>query len=449
MSAAFSTGFGAGTQRSDESRQRKNALTDEQRQQRESLLQRGYEKGELTPAQVAKGIDDLYQHEPQESRFSRVRRFLTRQPAPQQQGQSPQQDFQGIVAGAKKPEELEKQRFGTQQSEESSQRDATVEFIKKYVPQEQQQQALSDYARKQAGVSAGVKNLPGAGGQPVKLPGGGYARPVQDESGNIVMQPMPAGWEPPATKSPSASTQYTNLLAKKLLADRKQGPPLTAEETAQLDASKSALSLAGVERANAWAEAAARNNLIAVTNDDGQDVLVTRKQAAGAATGGQPMTAGVVGSPTAHDKSTQMYATSSLHRLKEMRDIVNKHPEIFGPVGGRTTKASVWLGTQTPDAQKFRQDAQFLAEHSTAVFGGRASATVQALQQVQSDPTTNPEALLAGFESDESTLNDFTTAGGRLPAPRNSSGGTHKVGEKKKFQNGKTGVWDGQGWVAQ
>jgi hypothetical protein len=33
-------------------------------------------------------------------------------------------------------------------------------------------------------------------------------------------------------------------------------------------------------------------------------------------------------------------------------------------------------------------------------------------------------------------------------APKTATGG-HEVGEKKKFPNGKTGVWDGTGWVAQ
>jgi hypothetical protein len=81
------------------------------------------------------------------------------------------------------------------------------------------------------------------------------------------------------------------------------------------------------------------------------------------------------------------------------------------------------------------QDAQFLAEHSTAVFGGRAASTVQALQKIQSDPKTNPEALLAGFDTDESTLNDFTTGGGRLPAPRAQAGAAQKFVDGAKQYN--------------
>jgi hypothetical protein len=33
------------------------------------------------------------------------------------------------------------------------------------------------------------------------------------------------------------------------------------------------------------------------------------------------------------------------------------------------------------------------------------------------------------------------------PAPKRA--GEHQVGEKKKFSNGNTGVWDGTGWVKQ
>jgi hypothetical protein len=249
-----------------------------------------------------------------------------------------------------------------------------------------------------------------------------------DQENKVIPDAKPYQKPPQAT----ASNLYTNLSAKKLLADRRQGPPLTNEESAQLEAAKGELTLAGIARANAFAQAAAANNLIAVTDPNtGMDTLVTRAQAVRQAGSGQPVTPGVVGAPTAHDKQTQMYAISGLHRLREMRQIVKSHPEIFGPVGGRTTKANVWLGSQSPDAQKFLNDAQFLAEHSTAVFGGRAASTVAALQRIQSDPKTNPDALLAGFDSDEATLKDFTTAGGRLPEPK-ESGSTKPIVQHSK-----------------
>ena len=154
------------------------------------------------------------------------------------------------------------------------------------------------------------------------------------------------------------------------------------------------------------------------------------------------------GAPTAHDKTTQAFAQSGLDRLKEMRSIVNAHPEVFGPAAGRTMKASVWLGSQSPEAQKFQNDAQFLAEHSTAVFGGKAASTVEAMKNIMANPNTNPEALLAGFDSDESTLKDFINPGGRLTGPQGPkatevNGMKGKGGRiKVKLQDGRTGTID-------
>jgi hypothetical protein len=168
------------------------------------------------------------------------------------------------------------------------------------------------------------------------------------------------------------------------------------------------------------------------------------------------------GAATAHDKTTQAFAQSGLDRLKEMRSIVNAHPEVFGPAAGRTMKASVWLGSQSPEAQKFQNDAQFLAEHSTAVFGGRAASTVEAMKNIMANPNTNPEALLAGFDSDESTLNDFVNPGGRLTGPQGpgakalndmkGKGGQHQYaidenGKRRKVLDPKAQLPQGWKWA--
>jgi len=454
---AFSQGFAQGSGEVDARRTRGNQLEDSERTAKEDALQKQLASGAITAPQYGSGVSDLYAHEPAESRLGRIHRGLERavgmkKQADQQKAQadvklasqpSPKADYAGIEAGAKTPEQLaaEKQQqtistftqegdIGNKQTAEAADttRQATVALIDKYVTDpEANKAAKQEYAQKQAGIFGSPKPLTGAAGQAVEYPPGSgqYAQAVSNPDGSRTMMPMPPGWTPPPPKpSTSPAGIYTNLLAKKIMADNKQGPPLTPQESASLQSSKSAMTLPGIARAEAWARASAANNLIVSTDPNtGMDVLVSRAQGVAATNAGQPMTAGVVGAPTGNDKQTQMFAVSSLHRLKEMRQIVKSHPEIFGPVGGRTTKANVWLGSQSPDAQKFLQDSQFLAEHSTAVFGGRAASTVDALKQIQSNPTANPDALLAGFDSDESTLNDFTNAGGRLPAPRTQQGG--------------------------
>src|SRR5271167_3524048 len=55
---------------------RKNQLADEQRQAQEALLANQVSSGALTPAQYGQGINDLYAHEPAESRLGRIGRGL-------------------------------------------------------------------------------------------------------------------------------------------------------------------------------------------------------------------------------------------------------------------------------------------------------------------------------------------------------------------------------------
>ena len=472
-SQAWSEGWAQGQKAVDQRRNRNQGLQDEQRGLQEQAV---WNDPDMSPQQKAQKIDVLFAHEPVESRMGRIGRGLQRitgqgkkadagqqaadtklqeqrdtlygvppaqaapqgatpepgQPAPRVQLPNPQPGYrnkQEAIAGSlsnKNQNQVDAERATAKT--ENAHKDA-VALIEKYVPKDQQADALEDYARKQTGINSPAPRAAAetsdtrtrADFESFKKENPSYKGTFEQWKTEQSAKGRGAGSVP---KALSPASQYANLMAKKLLADRKQGPPMTNEDMAQLAGVRGALTLGGISTANARADAMARNGLVVTTDPDtGMEVETQRSQAVAASRGGKPMTAGAVGAPTAQDKEKQMYAVSSLHRLKEMRSIVKAHPEVFGPIGGRTTNASVWLGSQSPEAQKFMQDAQFLAEHSTAVFGGRAASTVQALQKIQSDPKTNPEALLAGFDTDESTLNDFTTGGGRLPAPRAQGGG--------------------------
>ena len=148
-------------------RQRKEHLSDEQRQSRENLLLNGYQSGAITAAQVKRGYDDLYAHEPEETRLHRLGRALSRKPAPAK-GASPQADFQNIVGQFKSPEQLaaekQQQQLGLYKSElgaqgedaEQSQKkeDASFAAWKATLPREQQAAADEDYNRSKYGMKA-------------------------------------------------------------------------------------------------------------------------------------------------------------------------------------------------------------------------------------------------------------------------------------------------------
>jgi hypothetical protein len=264
-----------------------------------------------------------------------------------------------------------------------------------------------------------ITQLTGDAGKPYKGNDGQYYVNAKDATGAIVAMPMGPNYVPPPARPLSPAAQYTNLLTKQILANQKKGPPLTPEEFAQLQASQSAMTLPGVARAQAWAQAAAANNLVAVTDPDtGMDTLVTRQQAVQMANSGAPPLAGVVSAPTGLDKKNQMLAQSAIAQVNRMETILARDPTLTGPGSGQLTAFQTWIGTQDPDAQAFLMSSLLGSEHGVAVFGGRNIHTIQDLQQTLGAWKTNPAALKAALDVIRETMAPWATAGGRLPAPR-------------------------------
>jgi hypothetical protein len=482
----FSQGFAQGSGEVDARKSRSNQLEDEQRRTKQDALGQQLATGAITAPQYGSGVSDLYAHEPAESRLGRIHRGLERavgmkKQADQQKAQadaklasqpSPKADYANIQAGAKSPQDLaaEKQTqaistftqegdIGNKQAAEAADttRQATVALIDKYVTDpEANKAAKQEYAQKQAGIFGSPKPLTGAAGEPVEYPPGSgqYAQAVSNPDGTRTMMPMPLGWKPPAPKpSTSPAGIYTNLLAKKIMADNKTGPPLTPQESASLQSSKSAMTIPGIARAEAWARASAANNLVVSTDPStGMDVLVSRAQGVAATNAGQPMTAGVVGAPTGNDKKNQMLAQSAIAQVDRMQSILRQDPNLTGPGAGQLTTLQTWLGTQDPDAQAFIVSSLLGSEHGVAVFGGRNIHTISDLQSAIGSMKTNPKALAAALQVIKETMQPWTTANGRLPAPRNATGGgTHSyaidgAGKRHKVLDSKAQLPQGWKW---
>lgn len=121
--------------------------------------------------------------------------------------------------------------------------------------------------------------------------------------------------------------------------------------------------------------------------------------------------------PTSTERTKKDLADSAVDRVKEMRAIVAKHPEFFGPGGGQINKAREWLGSQDPDAQTYAAARNYLTEHSAGVFGGRGKYIIQELKD-PTDPRFNPASLNAALDEAERTASGFVTAGTTHDAPR-------------------------------
>ena len=371
------------------------ALEDEQRKAKLDQFQELFNQDRISPIQLSQAIDDVYKDAAPEQRAGVFTRMFNKGKAKKQDDanatgrQQRSQEEQAILAGAKPPA-------------------SAAPPAPKPAPETSDTRARADYTQfkkdhpEYEGSFEQWKTEQGAAGRAAGTP----AKPAV----------------PPKPGSPAV--QFTNLLAKKLLADRKQGPPLTNEEEAQLQAAKSAMDEPGVSRAAAWATAAAKNNLIAVTDPTtGQDTLVPRAQAVAAAVKGTPYLAGAVSAPTGMDKKNQMLAQSALTQIDTMEKILDADPGLTGPGAGQWTAFNRWLGSNSEDSQQFLAAATFMSEHGVGVFGGRNIHSIEDLQGLMGSLKTNPKALKAALEQARQTMQPWATAGGRLPAPKAAQGG--------------------------
>jgi hypothetical protein len=158
--------------------------------------------------------------------------------------------------------------------------------------------------------------------------------------------------------------------------------------------------------------------------------------------------------PTATQRTKGDLAQSAVERIAEMKAIVSKHPEYFGPVAGRAQNAQAWLGSSDPDAITYNTAAQYLADHSAGVFGGRGQYITQALHSI-TDPRYTPEGLNAALDEAGRSAQGFISAGkvhgkgetssygGNVPskggAPAEGTTKTNSNGDKIVFRAGKWG----------
>jgi len=102
--------------------------------------------------------------------------------------------------------------------------------------------------------------------------------------------------------------------------------------------------------------------------------------------------------PTGQERNKADMASSAHEQLADIRSIVAKRPDIFGPAAGRKTDFTVWVGSQDPDAQAFRSARTIAADHLAGTFGGRSEAALQALDSAIGHFKDNPEAITRGLD---------------------------------------------------
>lgn len=115
--------------------------------------------------------------------------------------------------------------------------------------------------------------------------------------------------------------------------------------------------------------------------------------------------------PTGTERTRADLATSAHEQLADMRDVIKKHPEFFGPGPGRKTQFAAWIGSQDPDAQKFLTARSILADHAAGVFGARSEAAVNAQRIAAGELKDNPDAILSGLNQIEKAMGTIKSRG--------------------------------------
>ncbi len=145
--------------------------------------------------------------------------------------------------------------------------------------------------------------------------------------------------------------------------------------------------------------------------------------------------------PTGQQRSKADMGTSAREQLNDIKEIVSSRPDIFGPAAGRTTDFTVWLGSQDPDAQRFRSARTIAGDHLAGTFGGRSEAALEALDNAIGSFKDNPKAVLAGINQIDKANEVFIkkgtphTTGSAAQGPQSAAADVIFV----QLQDGRTG----------
>ena len=438
-----------GAQKQAAERDRKNALEDEQRKVTLKTLQEDAE----TPADKLASIQAVYHQDPgvlKQHVENLTRRITGKQPQPVVSPQDAQQarlapiaargktpDQQALEFNQKQGDTAGKQKLSQDQAEMQQKQQNAFGLIDTYIKDpEANKAAKEDYVRKQAGIAASLKNIPGAAGQPYKSANGQWVRPVQNQDGTIGEQPLPAGWTPPAPKAAVATPKVGVSHGKNVYGLLTPQGWVDAGTKKPLDDFKPLPTYAQIAPSM-------RPVQVVDPNDPGSTTYVSAPEAIKKHMHGTQGIDYKMQQPTGQERGRAQLASSALEQLDDMKGILTNRSDLFGPVAGRKTDFTVWVGSQDPDAQRFRAAAQIAADHLAGVFGGRSQAALKAIYDVVGKNTTNPAAAIAGLEQMGKAAGNIQKSGSG-PAPKKGAAkeGDTKVnssGDQVKFHNGQWG----------
>jgi hypothetical protein len=450
-------GFNALAQAGVQNAEREAQLKDEKRKVLLKTLQEDAE----TPQDKVAAVDAVYHKDPgvlKQHVENLTRRITGKQPQPVVPPEQAQQarlaplvargktpDQQALAYNQSQTEIANKGKLSLDQQQTQQDQQQTFALIDKYLTDpEQNKAAKEDYVRKQAGIQTSLKNIPGSGGQPYQNPNGQWVRPVQNADGTIAEQPMPAGWKPttPAPKQSNAALA-TYLRAK-------YGDSPTAEQieegTRAHQRMMSGLTI-GSHQTLAY-DADGVPHVVTLSTSSHKDFGGTAPDS-GSPKGPAPKrSAGGTPQPK-KDQLDFRKGTPAQTKARGDYDEAVKLSSLADQVSARPNDAinQKRLAVALERASAGRFTTQALDYIIKAGWGNT-------LEQWANNPSTGAlptdvmrQLVDGAHQNQTASLKALQAAA--TPTSDLAPKGEPKVGDKKKFPNGKSGVWDGQGWVAQ
>lgn len=439
----------------------------ERQAQLANLVQSG-----LSPEDTQKGIALLYQNDPsklKEHVENLAGRLVGRKPVVVGQKATDKKQQLGQLAAKGKTKEQQaldetqgreditnKGTLERTQQEAQQKQQNTFALIDQYIKDpEQNKAAKEDFVKKQAGIQASLKNIPGAGGQPYQKSPGLWVRPVQNGDGSVGEQAMPEGWKPPAPKATQPRSGVSHgknvfaTLTQKGWVDAGNGEPLNdfrpAPSYAQVAPSMRAV---GVLDPSGSGDVSYSSIPDAIKNHS------LSPQSAGFQTQKAVQKAFTVGAPAQN--------IASINTLRGHLSLLRNAAE--GLQNGDTQLFNTWAqkfaqATGSPAPTDFQSMKVAVASELARTLTGKG-ATVQEIAQIQQplDIADSPDQFSGALDTFDGQMQSrldalqqqYTSGMKGQPAfnsPAPKKGGTAKEGDTKvnssgdkvKFHNGQWG----------
>jgi hypothetical protein len=112
--------------------------------------------------------------------------------------------------------------------------------------------------------------------------------------------------------------------------------------------------------------------------------------------------------PNAEEQKRADLAQNVNENLNTLEDIVNRRPDLFGPVAGRMTKGKQAIGTDDPDVATLKTVEDNLGMAMQSAHGMRSASHVEtSAQSVLNGFNNEPKALLASIKAARDSVGTF------------------------------------------